>query len=104
MPLPPPRERRESYYGHPIIDFLLSHNRKQSELYAIRARALVLSCSRALVPLSASRFTSPDAEGARSLYKSQHPTEICALKCMDGRLNLSIITQTPAGSMLKTPT
>jgi hypothetical protein len=31
-PLAPPRQRRESYYGHPIIDFLLTHNRKQSEL------------------------------------------------------------------------
>ena len=45
-------------------------------------------------------FTSPDAEGARTLYKSQHPTDICALKCMDGRLNLSIITQTPTGTVL----
>jgi hypothetical protein len=27
-----PRERRESHYGHPIIDFLLSHNLKQSEM------------------------------------------------------------------------
>jgi hypothetical protein len=27
-----PRERRQSHYGHPIIDFLLSHNLKQSEM------------------------------------------------------------------------
>jgi hypothetical protein len=26
------RQRRESHYGHPIIDFLLSHNLKQSEM------------------------------------------------------------------------
>ncbi len=33
----------------------------------------------------------------RSLYRSQHPTEIAALKCMDGRLHLPVITQTPLG-------
>jgi hypothetical protein len=101
-PPPPSRERRESYYGHPIIDFLLSHNRKQSELYAIFSLNLqkYVTCTvdpHAHFDSESLRYTSPDAEGSRVLYKSQHPTDICALKCMDGRLNLSIITQTPAG-------
>lgn len=42
-------------------------------------------------------FSSPDASLARRKYRSQHPTEIAALKCMDGRLNLAVITQTPVG-------
>ncbi len=57
-----------------IATFLLDHNRKQSAL-----------------------FTSPDAVGGRQLYRAKHPTEIAALKCMDGRLNLAIMTETPPG-------
>ena len=33
----------------------------------------------------------------RRLYRAQHPTEIVAFKCMDGRLNLSYMTETPVG-------
>jgi hypothetical protein len=57
-----------------IVRFLLDHNRKQSEIY-----------------------TNPDATLARRQYRAEHPTEIAALKCMDGRLNLPIITKTPRG-------
>lgn len=57
-----------------LVQFLLEHNKKQSE-----------------------EFTNPDAVLSRKLYRSKHPTEITALKCMDGRLNLSIFTKTPIG-------
>lgn len=42
-------------------------------------------------------FTSPAAQLARRLYRAQHPTEILVLKCMDGRLNISLYTETPPG-------
>lgn len=42
-------------------------------------------------------FHSIDARGARKMYRAKHPTEIVALKCMDGRLNLSVMTQMPIG-------
>jgi hypothetical protein len=42
-------------------------------------------------------YSSPAARLERQLYRAQHPTEILALKCMDGRLNLAIYTNTPPG-------
>ncbi len=33
----------------------------------------------------------------RRRYRGEHPTEIAALKCMDGRLNLPVMTQTAVG-------
>lgn len=33
----------------------------------------------------------------RLRYRGEHPTEIAALKCMDGRLHLPVITKTPLG-------
>jgi hypothetical protein len=42
-------------------------------------------------------FQSPESFLARKLYTAQHPTAVVALKCMDGRLNLSVATSTPAG-------
>lgn len=42
-------------------------------------------------------FRSPGAQLARRLYRAQHPSEIIALKCMDGRLNLAVMTNTPPG-------
>jgi len=57
-----------------IIRFLLSHNVEQSK-----------------------RFCSPDESLWRIQYRAKHPTEIAALKCMDGRLNLSVMTKTPLG-------
>lgn len=60
-----------------LKQFLLNHNKKQSEL-----------------------FISPDAALQRRLYRAKYPTEIAALKCMDGRLNLSLMTNTPPGIIL----
>lgn len=37
------------------------------------------------------------AAWARTLYRAQHPTEIMATKCMDGRLHLPVITETALG-------
>lgn len=38
-----------------------------------------------------------DASLARQRHRAIHPTEIAALKCMDGRLNLALMTKTPPG-------
>lgn len=57
-----------------IAQFLLKHNKSQSEIYS-----------------------SPDETLARRQYRALHPTEIAALKCMDGRLNLPLMTKTPWG-------
>lgn len=54
--------------------WLLEHNRTQSVL-----------------------FRSPDAKGQRLQYRARHPTEVLALKCMDGRLHLPVMTKTPLG-------
>src|SRR5438445_4151094 len=43
------------------------------------------------------RFQSPESFLARSLYLAQHPTAFIALSCMDGRINISVATGTPAG-------
>ena len=56
------------------IESLLKYNRSQSDEYC-----------------------SVDAVFKRRVYRQSHPTAICALKCMDGRLNLPVITNTPAG-------
>jgi hypothetical protein len=42
-------------------------------------------------------FSSPDARLARKLYRSRFGTKIIACKCMDGRLNLAVMTKTPPG-------
>lgn len=42
-------------------------------------------------------FTSPGVALERRRYRSEHPTEIAALKCMDGRVHLPVITATPLG-------
>lgn len=42
-------------------------------------------------------FTDPSAQLARRLYRAAHPTEIIVMKCMDGRLNMSLYTETPPG-------
>jgi hypothetical protein len=57
-----------------LVEFLLKRNREQSAAY-----------------------TSPDAILWRRQYRAKHPTEVAALKCMDGRINLSLITETPPG-------
>jgi hypothetical protein len=42
-------------------------------------------------------FSSPEASIARRHYMAEHPSAIAALKCMDGRINLSVDTHTPFG-------
>lgn len=59
---------------HDLAKWLLDHNRAMSK-----------------------EFSSPDAKGLRLQYRAKHPTEILALKCMDGRLNLPVMTHTPVG-------
>lgn len=34
---------------------------------------------------------------SRQLYRVNHPTEICAFKCMDGRIHIPFVTHTPLG-------
>ncbi len=45
-------------------------------------------------------YRSPDACLARELYQSRHPTAVMVLKCMDGRINLPLATNTPPGIIL----
>lgn len=43
------------------------------------------------------QFCSPDDWLARERYMARHPTAVGVLKCMDGRINLAVTTQTPLG-------
>ena len=40
-------------------------------------------------------FRSPEAWLAREHYLAEHPTAIAVLKCMDGRINIPVATNTP---------
>jgi len=42
-------------------------------------------------------FRSPEAYLARERYRTLHPTAIVVLKCMDGRINIPVVTNTPLG-------
>jgi hypothetical protein len=42
-------------------------------------------------------FSSSNATIDRQRYMAEHPSAIAALKCMDGRINLSVDTHTPSG-------
>lgn len=42
-------------------------------------------------------FVDPSQTMKRRLYTSKHPTRIAAAKCMDGRINLPVMTGTPVG-------
>jgi hypothetical protein len=42
-------------------------------------------------------FSSPEAWLARERYLARHPTAIAVMKCMDGRINIPVATQTPLG-------
>jgi hypothetical protein len=42
-------------------------------------------------------YSSPEAYLARRRYLAEHPTAILVLKCMDGRINIPIATNTPKG-------
>lgn len=43
------------------------------------------------------KFAEPEAFLARERHLSQHPTAIAVLKCMDGRINIPVATNTPTG-------
>ncbi|MDX9707578.1 MAG: hypothetical protein RBT86_08365, partial [Azospira sp.] len=43
------------------------------------------------------QFASPENWLARERYLARHPTAIAVLKCMDGRINIPVATQTPLG-------
>jgi hypothetical protein len=45
----------------------------------------------------AAEFSGPEAFLARKRYLAEHPTAILVLKCMDGRINIPIATNTPSG-------
>ena len=62
-------------HGKPIdqrIDWLFEHGRDYS-----------------------ARFCSPENWLARERYRALHPTAIAVLKCMDGRINIPVATNTP---------
>ncbi|MCX6797937.1 MAG: ATP synthase F1 subunit epsilon, partial [Candidatus Falkowbacteria bacterium] len=57
-----------------------------------------LARDRALLDIN--RENSEDfvrARLARQLYRAKNPTEICAFKCMDGRIHIPVVTKTPLG-------
>jgi hypothetical protein len=45
-------------------------------------------------------FRGPEAWLARQRYLAKHPTAIAVLKCMDGRINLPVMTNTPPEAIL----
>lgn len=45
-------------------------------------------------------FRAPEAWLARERYLAEHPTAIAVLKCMDGRVNIPVVTNTPAGILM----
>lgn len=64
-------------YARPIaerIEWLFDHARRHCEEYA-----------------------SPESWLARRRYLAEHPTAISVLKCMDGRINIPVATNTPVG-------
>jgi hypothetical protein len=44
-----------------------------------------------------SAFRSPESQLSRSRYLARHPSAIAVLKCMDGRINIPVATNTPVG-------
>ncbi|HCZ15749.1 MAG TPA: hypothetical protein DHV85_14415 [Candidatus Accumulibacter sp.] len=45
-------------------------------------------------------FRSPEAWLTRERYLAAHPTAIAVLKCMDGRINIPVATNTPVGLLM----
>lgn len=45
----------------------------------------------------AAEFSSPESFLARKRYLAEHPAAMLVLKCMDGRINIPIATNTPTG-------
>ena len=60
--------------GNDIFKFFLEHNKAQS-----------------------AKFVDSDQTLLRRKYRKQFPVEIAAMKCMDGRINMSIMTDVPVG-------
>ena len=48
----------------------------------------------------ATSFGSPEQFLARERYHAEHPSAIVALKCMDGRINIPVATNTPQGILM----
>jgi hypothetical protein len=48
----------------------------------------------------AAMYRSPEAWLARQRYQAEHPTAIAVLKCMDGRINIPVATNTPVGLLM----
>lgn len=42
-------------------------------------------------------FSNPEMYLARERYLAEHPSDIVVLKCMDGRINIPVATNTPPG-------
>lgn len=59
------------------IDWLVDHARRHSE-----------------------EFQRPEAQLVRSRYLAEHPTAIVVFKCMDGRINIPVATNSPHGTIL----
>ena len=53
----------------------------------------------ALNRMRSEEFCTPAARDWRALYSSQHPTRMLVFKCMDGRINLPLITGIPMGKL-----
>ena len=67
-------------HGMPInqrIDWLFQHARRHSD-----------------------EFQSSESWLARSRYLAEHPNSITTFKCMDGRVNIPVVTNTPPGIIL----
>jgi Carboxysome Shell Carbonic Anhydrase len=45
----------------------------------------------------AEQFSSSESWLSRQRYLAQHPTAVLVLKCMDGRINIPVATDTPTG-------
>ena len=45
-------------------------------------------------------YRSPEAWLAREHYLAEHTTAIAVLKCMDGRVNIPVVTNTPVGILM----
>ena len=45
-------------------------------------------------------YSNSESSIARQRYLAEHPSAIAALKCMDGRINLSVDTHTPPGIIM----
>ncbi len=61
-----------------------------------------MSLKQEILALNAERsdvFNTPIALDARALYSYKYPTKMLVFKCMDGRINLPLITGVPLGKL-----